>query len=353
MQDARNTRRSERKSDRSSASKRTIFRRTVFLMAAVTPLMFGALLWKLWDVSIAHHDEYQQRATNQQTMELSVSANRGVIYDRNGNVLSMSATVYDLIVSPRDLLDSIPEEEYIDEETEEVDEAKKEAAIAARQAKIAADLKTMLPDLDPEFIDKQVYATKYAYRQLKTNIEEEDAQALRTYIVENKTSRYLYLNASTKRYYPYSALASQVLGFVNANGGAYGIEATYDSVLQGTPGQVVTTKTGAGTQMHNSYSEYIDPLDGCNVTLTLDATIQSYLEKTLAEGIEEFDVRNGAFGIAMNPKTGAIYAIASAPDFDPNNYSEIIDGKLLAQVEESAAAYEKQYAAANTEGLTR
>ena len=83
MQDARNTRRSERKSDRSSASKRTIFRRTVFLMAAVTPLMFGALLWKLWDVSIAHHDEYQQRATNQQTMELSVSANRGVIYDRN------------------------------------------------------------------------------------------------------------------------------------------------------------------------------------------------------------------------------------------------------------------------------
>ena len=353
MQDARNTRRSERKSDRSSASKRTIFRRTVFLMAAVTPLMFGALLWKLWDVSIAHHDEYQQRATNQQTMELSVSANRGVIYDRNGNVLSMSATVYDLIISPRDLLDSIPEEEYIDEETEEVDEAKKEAAIAARQAKIAADLKTMLPDLDPEFIDKQVYATKYAYRQLKTNIEEEDAQALRTYIVENKTSRYLYLNASTKRYYPYSALASQVLGFVNANGGAYGIEATYDSVLQGTPGQVVTTKTGAGTQMHNSYSEYIDPLDGCNVTLTLDATIQSYLEKTLAEGIEEFDVRNGAFGIAMNPKTGAIYAIASAPDFDPNNYSEIIDGKLLAQVEESAAAYEKQYAAANTEGLTR
>ena len=352
MQDTRNTRRSERKNDRSSASKRTIFRRTVFLMAFITPLMFGALLWKLWDVSIAHHDEYQQRATSQQTMELSVSADRGVIYDRNGNVLSMSATVYDLIVSPRDLLDSIPEEEYIDEETEEIDEAKKEAAIAAKQAKIAADLKAMLPDLDPAFIDKQVYATKYAYREIKTGIEEDDVQAIRAYIVENKTSRYLYLNASTKRYYPYSALASQVLGFVNANGGAYGIEATYDSILQGTPGRVVTAKTGAGTQMHNSYSEYIDPLDGCNVTLTLDATIQSYLEKTLAEGIEEFDVQNGAFGIAMNPKTGAIYAIASAPDFDPNNYSEIMDQKLLAQVDANAAVYEQQYTAANTEGLT-
>ena len=88
MQDTRNTRRPERKNDRSSASKRTIFRRTVFLMACITPLMFGALLWKLWDVAIVHHDEYQQRATKQQTMELSVSADRGVIYDRNGNVLS-------------------------------------------------------------------------------------------------------------------------------------------------------------------------------------------------------------------------------------------------------------------------
>ena len=112
MQDLRNTRRSERSNDRASASKRTIFRRTVFLMAVVTPLLFAALLWKLWDVSIVHHQEYQQRATKQQTMELSVSADRGVIYDRNGNVLSMSATVYDLILSPRDLVDSMDERNF-------------------------------------------------------------------------------------------------------------------------------------------------------------------------------------------------------------------------------------------------
>ena len=218
---------------------------------------------------------------------------------------------------------------------------------------MAADLKLLLPDLDPAFIEKQVYATKYAYREIKTSIEEADAEALRTYIVENKTSRFLYLNAGTKRYYPYSGLAAQVLGFVNANGGAYGIEATYDDVLKGTPGRVVTAKTGAGTQMHNSYSEYIDAVDGCNVTLTLDDTIQSYLEKTLAEGIEEFDVKNGAFGIAMNPKTGAIYAIASLPDFDPNNYAEIIDERLLQQVESNARTYEAQLAAKNTENLTQ
>jgi len=352
VKEPRNTRRPERNSDRASASKRTIFRRTVFLMACVTPLLFAALLWKLWDVSIVHHEEYQQRAASQQTMELSVSADRGMIYDRNGAVLSMSATVYDLIVSPRDLVDSVDEKDYVDEKTEKLDTAAYEAAIAARQAKVAADLKTMLPDLEPAFIDKQVYATKYAYREIKTSIEEADAEALRAYIVENKTSRYLYLNAGTKRYYPYSGLAAQVLGFVNANGGAYGIEATYDDVLEGTPGRVKTAKTGSGTQMHNSYSEYIDAVDGCNVTLTLDATIQSYLEKTLQEGIEDFDVLNGAFGIAMNPKTGAIYGIASLPDFDPNNYAAITDERLQAQVESSAAAYETQYAANNTENLT-
>ena len=314
--------------------------------------MFGALVWRLWDVSINHHEEYQQQATKQQTMELSVSADRGNIYDRNGNVLSMSATVYDLIISPRDLIISVDQKDFLDEDTEELDETAYKNAIAAKQAKIAADLKVLLPGVDPEFIEKQIYATKYAYRELKTGIEEADAEALRAYIVENKTSRFLYLNAGTRRYYPYSGLAAQVLGFVNANGGAYGIEATYDDVLEGTPGRVVTAKTGAGTQMHNSYSEYIDPLDGCNVTLTLDATIQSYLEKTLEEGIEEFDVKNGAFGVAMNPKTGAIYAIASLPDFDPNNYAQITDERLQAQVDGKAASYEKAYAANNTENLT-
>jgi len=353
VKESRDARRPERKNDRASASKRTIFRRTVFLMAVVTPLLFAALLWKLWDVSIVHHQEYQQRATKQQTMELSVSADRGMIYDRNGNVLSMSATVYDLILSPRDLVDSVDEKEFQDKDTKEIDTKAYEAAIAARQAKVVSDLKLLLPDLDPAFIEKQVYATKYAYREIKTSIEEADAEALRAYIVDNKTSRYLYLNAGTRRYYPYSGLAAQVLGFVNANGGAYGIEATYDDVLKGTPGRVVTAKTGAGTQMHNSYSEYIDAVDGCNVTLTLDDTIQAYLEKTLAEGIEEFDVKNGAFGIAMNPKTGAIYAIASLPDFDPNNYAEITDERLMEQVQNNAKTYEAQLAAKNTENLTQ
>ncbi|MEI3140844.1 MAG: penicillin-binding transpeptidase domain-containing protein [Lawsonibacter sp.] len=170
--------------------------------------------------------------------------------------------------------------------------------------------------------------------------------------MENKTSHYLYLISGTKRYYPYASLAAQALGFVNAEGGAYGIEAVYDDVLEGTAGRVVTTKTGSGTQMYNSYSEFIDAVDGYDLTLTIDATIQSYLEKTLEEGIRDYDVREGAFAIAMDPNTGAILGIASSPDFDPNNYSLIADDLLNQEMEANTAQIYEQLKANNTEGLS-
>lgn len=91
------------------------------------------------------------------------------------------------------------------------------------------------------------------------------------------------------------------LGFVNDEGGAYGIEAAYNDVLEGTAGRVVTTKTGAGTQMYNAYSDFVDAIDGYDLTLTIDATIQSYLEKTIEEGIQDYDVRNGAFALPWHP----------------------------------------------------
>ena len=337
---------------RSARSKRTIFRRTVFLMLVCGVFLFVPLLWKLWDIAIVNHDYYQQRATSQQTLDLSVSASRGNIYDRNGNVLAMSATVYNLILSPRDLVqDKVPEKNYTDEDGN-LDQAAWEAAVKAEQDRLIADLMTLIPDLDQTKLEQQVRDTDYAYKEIKTSIEEEDAEAIRTYIAENKTSHYLYLVAGTKRYYPYSSLAAQALGFVNAEGGAYGLEAIYNDVLEGTAGRVVTTKTGKGTQMYDSYSEFIDAIDGYDLNLTIDATIQSYLEKTLEEGIEEFDVREGAFGIAMDPNTGAILAIASSPEFDPNNYSQILDDVLNAELESTTSSIYEQLKAQNTENLS-
>ena len=115
---------------RGTHSKRAIFRRTVFLMVVCGVLMFIPLCWKLWDIAIVHHEEYQNKASNQQTLSLSVPASRGNIYDKNGNVMAMSATVYTLILSPNDLVKSVPTE---DEEGNELSQEALDAAVAAKQ----------------------------------------------------------------------------------------------------------------------------------------------------------------------------------------------------------------------------
>ena len=351
MQERRERGESHSSAARGSRSKRVIFRRTIFLMVMCGIVLFIPLFWKLWDVAIVHHDQYQQQAIDQQTLDLSVSASRGDIYDRNGNLMAMSATVYTLVLSPRDLVGSVDQKDYTDKDGNP-DEAAYNAAVAEKQEQIVDDLMDLVPGLDEERLNTQVHATQYAYREIKTNIEEEEAESIRAYITENKTSHYLYLISGTKRYYPYASLAAQALGFVNAEGGAYGIEAMYNDVLEGTSGRVVTTKTAAGTEMYNSYSEFVDAIDGYDLTLTIDATIQSYLEKTLEEGIQDYDVREGGFAIAMDPNTGAILGIASSPDFDPNNYSQVTDGLLLQQIEEESAQIYESLKANNTEGLT-
>jgi len=330
---------------RGSRSKRSIFRRTVFLMVACGGLMFVPLIWKLWDIAIVHHEEYQEMASDQQEMDLAVTASRGDIYDANGNVLAMSATVYDLILSPRDLIQSISKNKY-ETEDGELDEAAYQAAIQERRELIADKVSAVL-GLEREDILKRMEKTNSAYEVIKKNIEGEQADQLLAFLAEEKLGYSMQMVPGTKRYYPYSSLAAQALGFVNDEGGAVGLEAWYNDLLEGTAGRVVTTKTAAGTEMYNSYSNYIDAVDGYDLTLTIDATIQSYLEKTLEEGIKEFDVRNGAFAIAMDPNTGAIKGIASSPDFDPNSYSAIVDSILSDKMEKNADTIYDQLKEAN------
>ena len=334
---------------RGNHSKRSILHRTLGLMAVCGVLIFIPLIWKLWDIAIVHHEEYQRKASDQWTLDYAISAQRGNIYDRNGSLMAMSATVYKLILSPRDLVNSVSKK---DGDGQELSDEAYQSSVSLRQDQMVTELMTRLPDLDRDKVEQQVHNTKNAYWEVKTNIEEEDAGPLREYLAEHKTSSYLYLIPDAKRYYPYSGLAAQVLGFVNANGGAYGIEAVYNDLLEGTPGRVYTTRTAGGTERYNSYANYVDAQDGYDLTLTIDTTIQAYLEKALEEGTQEFDVRNGAFGIAMDPKTGAILGIASSPDFDPNNYSLIINDLLNSQLESNTAAIYAALKADNTENLT-
>ena len=338
--------RMEDKQRREQSSKQLIFRRTVCLMILFGALTFIPLGWKLWDIAIVHHEEYQLRQLNQSTRDVEVSSNRGTIRDANGNVLAMSATVYNLILSPLDLLNSIDQKDYKNEEGV-LDETAYNAAVQAKRDLITDKVCSVL-ELDRESVSKRMERTKSQYEILKKNIEGEQAEELQTFIAENKLGYSLIMTPTTKRYYPFSSVASHIVGFVNDNGGAYGVEAAYEDVLEGTSGRVVTSKTGAGTEIYNSYSDYIDAVDGNDITLTIDTSIQRMAEQTLAAGIEKYEVQNGGICIVMNPKTGAVLGMASAPNYDLNSYGTVFDPTLNAQ---AAAQAEREYQNLKGQGL--
>ena len=335
------------KHQRETGSKRQVFRRTVLLMLVFGVVLFIPLLRQIWNIAVVNHDYYQRMAVEQQTRDVSVSASRGNIYDAKGNVLAMSATVYNVILSPRDLVNSISESKFKKEDGT-TDQDAYNAAIQARRDLITDEVCQVL-GLDREKVAERMTRTNSQYEVLKTNVEGEQADQLQAFIAENRLGYSFYLTPTTKRYYPYSGLAAQVLGFCNSEGGAYGLEAWFNDTLEGTAGRVITSQTANSTEIYNSYSEYIDAVNGYNLNLTIDATIQAYAERTLEEGIKDYDVLAGGWCIVMNPKTGAVLAAASSPEYDPNDYSAVRDERLLAQLEElknSPETTEEQYAAA-------
>ena len=146
---------------------------------------------------------------------------------------------------------------------------------------------------------------------------------------------------------PYSTLAAQVVGFVNrANEGAYGLESLYNLELSGLDGRIITAKNASGTELLTPYTSYEDAVSGYDVHTTIDSTIQMYAEKALEEGIQKFDVINGAFCVVMDPDTGAVLAMASSPDYDLNDPSTVIDSVLqqnLAELQEDESVSEEEY----------
>ncbi|HIT32304.1 MAG TPA: PASTA domain-containing protein [Candidatus Enterenecus stercoripullorum] len=344
---------------RRSAGKnnRSLFRRTIFLMVCLGVVLFIPMVAQLWKLQITQHDYWQERAAGQQLQSVAVNAGRGTIYDSQGEVLAMSATTYNLILSPADLIrnvDNLAENSSeLQDESGEVDEDKVQALLDETRRNVAEFLAQLL-DQDVDTFLKRLERTGSYYEELATYLEESEAEQVRQFIAGYREesgwnmgmSSILYLVETAQRYYPQSSIASHILGFIaeneNSGGervGAQGLEAAYQDLLTGTSGRVVTGKTGLGSELLSSYEEYFDGQDGYDLHLTIDSKIQAMAEQTLAEGIETYDVKEGGFCIVMDPSTGAILAMASSPEFDPNHYAEIITQSLQEELESVAQQY--------------
>ena len=327
--------------------------RIVVLAGIFGVLTFGVLFLKLWQLQVVQHETLEAKAIAQQTREVSSSAHRGTIYDANGAILAISGSVQNVILSPRDIYAAAEvdtKDEFGNPRSEAVIEAEKKAYVQSTCNLIADNLSAIL-GVDREEILKKLDKTESAYQVIAKKVEDDVADQVRVFIDENNLEACIYMTDDAKRYYPYSTTASQVVGFVNSqNQGAYGLEALYENELSGEDGRTIIAKNAAGTEMGSAYSTFNDALDGYNIHTTIDANIQMLAEKTVEEGIQKFDVVNGAFCIVMDPKTCAVLAMVSSPDYDLNDYNTINDATLLAQLEKiKRTGTEEEYAKALSE----
>ena len=297
----------KRTSDSARRANRTVSARTLVLLAVFGLLAFALLFRQLFFWQITRHDELQDIAVRQQTMRTTVNAARGTIYDRNGRPLAISSTAENVMLSPRDI------KQY-----------------GADKKLIASTLAEIL-NLDEESLLAKMEKTNSQYEFVKKRVDQDTADQVRAFINENKLKgNCIFLEPTTKRYYPFGSLASNVIGFTNEQGGAYGLEAVYDEKMTGESGMVVTAKDNNGTSLLYQYEQYFDAQDGASLHTTIDTTVQYYLEKGLAELESRYGTGKGATGIVLEVKTGAILAMASLPNYDLNDPSAIYNESMAA-----------------------
>ncbi len=290
--------------------------RRILIIAAVLGLLaFIPVSLRLFDLMILQNDYYTDLALRNQTRTTQVTAHRGTIYDSNMNILAISRTVENVYLDPRELKQSKADMELI------------------------ANTLSQILGKESQWILQQAADTSMRYKQIGAQVDQQTADRIRSFINENQISG-IHLEPTTQRYYPYDTLAAQVIGFVNSsNTGSEGIEAAYNSYLEGAAGKVITTKGNNEMDMPFSYENYVSSSSGCDVILTVDATVQACLEKQMEAAIGRYDVQNGAFGLVMNVNTGEILAMATLGSYNPNAYLEITDEKIGEQLDELKNTY--------------
>ena len=294
-------------------------------------LVFAMLLGRILIIQTVDYDRYLKKVIDQMNTQSTLQAERGIIYDANGDVLATNVTTYRVFISPSSI------------------KAKQKSAEGG--VRYAEDISKGLSDIlgiDYDTVYKQTTYTAYLDRTVQKNLSDEKADEVRAFINENGYHDMVFLEATSKRYYPNGSLGSAVIGFTNSDGkGIYGLEAFYNEDLSGTNGYYLTARDSFGNRMPQEYDTYIPAENGSNITTTIDSYIQRALEEQLIATVNESGAQNRACGIVVNVKTGAILAMATVPGFDLNDpwtLNDYYSGFLLSDgYAQGSDEYKKAY----------
>lgn len=261
-------------------------------------IICSLLIARIGFIQFVQGSELQSMAYMQQTLNRAINPKRGTIYDATGkNILAVSASVETVSVNPGN----------INKEDKE---------------KVARAMSEIF-DLDYEKVLKKV-SKNSSIETIVKKVDKEKADKLRVWMDQNNIVTGINIDEDTKRYYPYSTLAANIIGFTGSdNQGLEGIESRYDSILKGSTGKILKVTDATGTDLGDEGENYIAAVDGDDLILSIDMTVQSIAEKYLAEACIDNVCTDGGNILIANPKTGDILAMASYPSYDLNNPYQI------------------------------
>lgn len=319
---------------------------TLFCMIAFILACYGVLVYQLYVWQVRDAESYRAEAVTQQLKDTTLPAVRGSIYSANGKLLAKSSTVWNIVADPSSILESGATEDQIRTAAEHIAELLDDGTTAdtVYKALTASNKDTGEPyqyRVVKKGVEKPVadailaYADSYRLKDgaaVDASLQTEEKEDKKDGETKNsKATRILYLTSeqAASRTYPYGEFLASVLGFCNEDGsGAYGLEKYYDETLAGTPGRSVAETDAYGEPLASGQADVHEAIDGSNLNLTIDENVQSIVEEYLTEAMSTFTVHGRGSAIVMNVKTGAILAMASLEQFDPNDPKTITDPKM-------------------------
>lgn len=278
-------------------------KKRIMMLLYIVVILWIIVIMRVAIIQLVEGEKWKNKSEEQQYVSRSITAGRGTIYDTSGKiVLAQSSTVQTVTINPTNIQKE--NKEIVAKKLSEIFELEYEKVL--KKVNKNSSIETIIKRVDKEKTDK-----------------------LRKWMEENGIFTGINIDEDTKRYYPYSSLASHIIGFVGSdNQGLDGIEAKYNKVLTGENGSISKMLDAKGNIIENTGEEYEKSMQGNNLILTIDMNIQAIVEKYLEEACIENICTDGGNVIIMNPKNGDVLAMATYPFYDLNNPYEINDTDL-------------------------